>query len=43
MEKLNSSHLKNEDLKEIKLKLNGIEEKASNIIKELNPFSFVAI
>jgi integrase/recombinase XerD len=41
-EKLNSSHLKNEDLKDIKLKLNGIEEKASNIIKELNPFSFVA-
>ena len=41
-EKLNSSHLKNEDLKDIKLKINGIEEKASNIIKELNPFSFVA-
>jgi integrase/recombinase XerD len=40
--KLNSSNLKNEDLKAIKLKLNAIEEKASNVIKDLNPFSFVA-
>lgn len=40
--KLNSSNLKNEDLKAIKVKMNAIEEKASNVIKDLNPFSFVA-
>lgn len=40
--KLNSSNLKNEDLKTLKIKLNAIEEKALNVIKDLNPFSFVA-
>lgn len=40
--KLNSSNLKNEDLKTLKIKLNAIEEKALNVIKDINPFSFVA-
>lgn len=38
--KINSSNLKNPDLKKIKEKLNGISTKANKIIEKLEPFSF---
>lgn len=40
-EKLNSSNLKNEHLKEVKESLNAAYGRATKIIKELTPFSFI--
>ncbi len=40
--KLNSPKLRDEDLKEIKKKLNALQLKAETVIEKINPFSFVA-
>ena len=40
-EKLNSSNLKNEHLKQVKETLNAAYTRATKIIKELKPFSFI--
>lgn len=41
-EKVNSKKLRDEDLKEIRSKLNALQAKAEKVISKISPFSFVA-